>query len=58
MNDKEHGKLSELTRQLSSMTFVLNYYCKNFSEEIKEISKLVEFTEILDKKTLELYDLL
>lgn len=58
MNEKEQAKLSELTREITSMTFILRYYCQNFSSEIKEISKLAEFTEILDKKALELYDLL
>ena len=57
MNDKENVKLSIIANQLSSMSFILNSYCESF-ESIKEISMLIEFTEILHKKTQEIYELL
>jgi len=58
MNDSEFEKLSELARQLTSMTFVLNGYCENFDGNGIEISNLIEFTKILYKTSNKLFDLL
>lgn len=58
MNDEIYSNLSELANQLSSMTFILNAYCKNFEEDIKEFDYLVEFSQIMHKTAKDLYKLL
>jgi len=58
MNEEECEKLSRITWKLSSMTFVLNACCENYEQDIKEFSKITEFTRILHGVSEELYDLL
>lgn len=54
MNEIEKAELSSITCTLISLTAVLKAYCH--CENSEEISKLVEFVEILDTKTNQLFD--
>ena len=56
MNEEESQKLQDIARKLTSMTFILNGYCRNF-EEVKEAESLIEFSEILHNTSEELFDL-
>jgi len=58
MEEEKYKKLSEITYQLSSMTFILNGYCENFEQEVPEIANLTAFVEILQRTSEKLYDLL
>jgi len=56
MNEVDRKELSSLTCTLISLTAILKAYCYCHCENNEEISKLVEFTEILDTKTNQLFD--
>lgn len=58
MNNKEYGKLAELTMKITNMTFILKSYCKVSFLSSRKNLQLVEFTKLIDKKALELYGLL
>ena len=59
MKEEENcNKLSDIACKLSSLTFVLVAYCKNFDETVPEVSNLIEFSEILHKTSEELFGLL
>lgn len=56
MNQENQTELSSLACTIISLTAVLRAYCYCHCENNKEISKLVEFSEILDVKTNQLFD--
>jgi len=56
MDESNETNISSLACTLISLTAVLRAYCYCHSENNKEISKLVEFVEILDTKTNQLFD--
>ncbi|MDD3435702.1 MAG: hypothetical protein PHC64_00965 [Candidatus Gastranaerophilales bacterium] len=58
MDDIESKRLSEITQELYSMTFILCGYCENYVEIVPEIAKLSEFSKILHKTSNKLFDLL
>ena len=57
MDDETIKKLSDIAIRLDGLTSVLCGYCDNFMETTKEITPLVEFSEILHRTANELYDL-
>jgi hypothetical protein len=58
MKDKEIEKLADLTKEITSMTYVLYCYCQFFDENNSELANLVEYAKMLNEKSFELYDLL
>lgn len=58
MNEIDEEKLSKLTCTLTSLTAVLRGYCCYHCNDSKEIETLLEFVEILDTKTNQLFDVL
>lgn len=56
MAEIDENKLSDIAGTLISLTAVLRAYCYCHSENCKEISKLVDFAEILDEKSNQLFD--
>ena len=56
MIEIEENELSDIACTLTSLTAILNAYCLCHCENSKEISKLVEFAEILDSKANQLFD--
>lgn len=58
MKEKQLEKLANLTNELTSMTYVLHYYCQFFDGSDSEITNLIEYTRFLNEKAFELYELL
>lgn len=58
MDEMNEKGISDLADTLISLTAVLKGYCYYHYEHSKEISQLVEFAEILDSKTNQLFDFL
>ena len=56
MEKQDETDLSVLINTLTSLTAVLRGYCYYHCENSKEISKLLEFSEILDTKTNQLFN--
>jgi len=58
MDDETYEKLSDIACHLSGMTAILTAYCEHFDDKNKEVSNLVEFSQIMNKKTEEIFELL
>lgn len=58
MDEENMKKLSKITCKLIGMTAVLHGYCENYSDDIPELANLVEFSEILNNTSQEIFHLL
>jgi len=57
MNEETHEKLMEIVDNLSWMVAVMEGYCQNFEQDVKEIGNLKELATLIRQTHKQIYSL-